>query len=140
MSGAACDKDWFLTVMFCLTAGVKLCAKISLHVKSSSCILLSNSSSCILLRQMYLLSILLPNSRLLNLGSWSFSMRRLANNLLPLLKLVQCVLVFHCICTNRINGSVNQCSEIISAFSNGLHTFGRDPDAMSCATGPFSTD
>ena len=98
---------------------------------------------------MHSLSILLPNNRLLNPESRSFSVRQAASNLLSSLKHVQRVLVFHCIRTNRINGSVNQCSEIISAFSNGLHTFGRDPDVMSCsicillkyfmlpATGPF---
>ena len=95
---------------------------------------------------MHSLSILLPNNRLLNPESRSFSMRQAVSNLLSLLKHVQHVLVFHCIRTNGINGSVNQ---IISAFSNGLHTFVRDPDLMSCsicislkyftlrATGPF---
>ena len=82
---------------------------------------------------MHSLSILLPNNRLLNPESRSFSVRQAASNLLSSLKHVQRVLVFHCIRTNRINGSVNQCSEIISAFSNGLHTFGRDPDVTSRA-------
>ena len=58
-------------------------------------------------------------------------MRQLASNLLSSLKHVERVLVFHCICTNGINGSVNQYSEIISAVFNGFHTFGRDPDVMS---------
>ena len=72
---------------------------------------------------MHSLSILLPNNRLFNPESRSFSMRQAASNLIPSLKHVQCVLGFHCIRTNRINGSVNQCNEIISAFSNGLHTW-----------------
>ena len=79
---------------------------------------------------MHSLSILLPNNRLLNPESRSFSVRQAASNLLSSLKHVQRVLVFHCIRTNRINGSVNQCSEIISAYSNGRHTW-RDPDVTS---------
>ena len=61
---------------------------------------------------MHSLSILLPNNRLFNLESRSFSVQQAASNLHPSLKHVQRVLVFHCICTNRINGSVNQYSEI----------------------------
>ena len=76
---------------------------------------------------------MLPNNSLLNPESGSFSVRQAASNLLSSLKHVQHVLVFHCIRTNRINGSVNRCSEIISAFSNGLHTFERDPVVTSRA-------
>ena len=77
---------------------------------------------------MHSLSILLPNNRLLNSESQSFSVRQAASNLLSSLKHVQRVLVFHCIRTNRINGSVNQCSEIISVLS-----FGRNPVVTSRA-------
>ena len=61
-------------------------------------------------------------------------MRQAGSNLLsPLIKHMQHVLGFHCIRTNRINSLINQCSEIVSAFSNGLHTFGRDADVTSRA-------
>ena len=82
---------------------------------------------------MHSLSILLPNNRLLNPERRSFSVQQAGSNLFSSLKHVQRVLAFHCIRTNRINGSLNQYSEIINAFSNGLHTLGRDLDVTSCA-------
>ena len=81
---------------------------------------------------MHSLSILLPNNRLLNPESQSFSVRQAVSNLLSS-SLKHVHLVFHCIRPNRINGAVNQYIEIISAFSNGLHTFGRDSDVTSRA-------
>ena len=111
---------------FCLTAGLRLCAKISLCVKSTfpTAIAVFSSDKCTLfpfccpiIGYLILEACRSPCDKQLAICFFFTETRATCSSF-----------SLH-MYTNGINGSVNQ-QEIISAFSNAL---GRDPDVTSCA-------